>query len=84
MSKSVRYSEKKQRRRELVEEVKRGEVKKDTLPNAAYAFTEERQAVYFSHMRDNMGSDMAYATMFSGSQLDDLKVLRAMKVIKDE
>lgn len=66
------------RRNRLVDEVLKGEKKKDTLPNSSIAFDKETQAAYFARMRKNIKSDMAYATMRQGSQTDDLKVLEVM------
>lgn len=66
------------RRNNLVLEVLNGEKEKDVLPNSAYSFEEERQAQYFSHARNNMKSDMAYATMNHMQQLDDIRVLKEL------
>lgn len=63
----------------LIKEVVNGETKMDQLPNSSYELSEERQAEYFSHVRANMVSDMAYAVMNHGQQLDDLEVLARLK-----
>ncbi len=67
-----------ERRNRLIDEILRGEKKKDTLPNSSFSFDKETQAAYFAQTRRNMKSDMAYATMHHGSQTDDLKVSEVM------
>ena len=51
-----------ERRNRLIDEILRGEKKKDTLPNSSFSFDKETQAAYFAQTRRNMKSDMAYAT----------------------
>lgn len=63
----------------LMAEVLRGEHIIDTLPNSSFDFAEEQQAIYFSNARKNMKSEMAYATMHSGQQLNDLKILEVLQ-----
>lgn len=80
MQKGRNVKQKERRASILVGEVMRGEHSVDILPNSAYDFAEERQAVYFSNMRKNMKSDMAYATMNQASQLDDIRLLKRLKI----
>ena len=47
----------------LVNEILSGEYPKDILPNSALGFSNEHQAQYFSNLRRNLQSDMAYAVM---------------------
>lgn len=63
----------------LVEEVQRGEHKKDILINSAYGFEFDVQADYFSNARRNMTSDTAMIIMHTNQQLVDLKVLKGLK-----
>lgn len=61
---------------ELIEELERGEYKKDFLPNSSYEMSGEHQAMYFLHMRENMKTDIAYVIMHSGVDLRDVSFLR--------
>ena len=63
------------RLRNLVMEVYAGEYKIDQLPNAAYDFRDERQAIYFSHARQNMETDIAHIIMYENQQVDDLNFM---------
>lgn len=67
------------RRAKLIQEILSGELQKDVLLNASFAFDKERQAAYFSRTRENMRSEMAYATMHHADQIDDLAVLEVLK-----
>lgn len=62
----------------LVEEVLRGEHKKDILLNSSYEFDQEVQAIYFSNARKNMSSDIAYVVMNDNQQLEDIKILKGL------
>ena len=59
------------RTRRLVQEVNDGEYKIEKLPNAAYNFTGERQAAYYSHVRENMKTDIAHIIMYENQQVYD-------------
>lgn len=67
------------RRNRLIEEIQTGQVAKEVLLNASFPFEEERQALYFSKARNNMGSDMAHATMKHAVQTDDMKILEVLR-----
>ena len=67
------------RRNRLIEEIKSGQITKAVLPDADFPFEEERQALYFSKARNNMGSDMAHATMKHSIQTDDMKILEVLR-----
>lgn len=67
------------RRNRLIEEIRSGERTKDVLPNSAFPFETERQAVYFSRARKNMKSDMAHATMDCANHTDDLEILHRIR-----
>lgn len=56
---------------ELMEEIMSGEIQKDTLPNSALEFSEERQALYFSNLRKNLQSDVAWLVMSHNHQTID-------------
>lgn len=67
------------RRNRLIEEIQSGQMTKEVLLNASFPFEEERQALYFSKARNNMGSDMAHATMKHSVQTDDMKILEVLR-----
>ena len=62
----------------LVNEVSRGEHRKDVLRNSSLDFAEEGQALYFSNMRKSMTSVIAHTIMTQNQRLDDLKVLEVL------
>lgn len=47
----------------LIDEIERGLIKKDILPNSSYEMSGEREAMYFSHVRDNMKTSFAHLLM---------------------
>ena len=67
------------RRNRLIDEIKTGQITKAVLPDIAFAFEEERQALYFAKTRNNMRSDMAHATMKHSIQTDDMKILAVLR-----
>lgn len=67
------------RRDRLIEEISSGEKRKDILLNDSFPFKTELQAIYFSHTRRNMESDMAHATMCQAGCTDDLKILEVLR-----
>ena len=67
------------RRNRLIEEIQTEQMTKVVLPDIAFSFEEERQALYFSKARNNMGSDMAHATMKHSIQTDDMKILEILR-----
>lgn len=60
---SIYRLEQKQRREALLLEGKTGKTKKDTLPNTAYPWTDEAQAMYFKGARDFLRTSLAYTIM---------------------
>lgn len=60
----------------LMEEVTAGVVKRDTMKNSSYEFSGETQAMYFSVLRNNMESDMAYAVMNCDQEVEELGILK--------
>lgn len=58
----------------LVQEVYEGKYKIDKLPNAAYDLRGERQVAYFSHVRENMKTDIAHVIMDDNQQIYDLQL----------
>lgn len=62
---------------DLIQEVLSGEYKKDVLPNSALEFTGEHQAMYFSNMRRNIISDMAYSVINDSPSLYELHILKS-------
>lgn len=67
------------RRNRLIEEILTRQMAKEGMPDTAFPFEEERQALYFSKARNNMGSDMAHATMKHSIQTDDMKILEVLR-----
>lgn len=63
----------------LIQEILEGNYVKDILPNSAFGFTGEHQAMYFSNLRRNLKSDMAHAIMSNSQSLDDLNLLKKIK-----
>lgn len=63
----------------LIKEIISGEYPRDILPNSALGFTNEQQAQYFSNLRKNLQSDMAYAVMTNSQSLYDLELLKEIK-----
>lgn len=59
----------------LIQELLSGEYQRDVLPNSAFAFKDERQALYFSNLRKNLQSDMAQAVITSSQHLEELELL---------
>lgn len=63
----------------LVGEVVRGEHSKDHLPNAAFDFSGEAQAIYFSNARRNLQSIVSYAVMTLKPRTPELGVLSLVR-----
>ena len=62
---------------DLMQELESGQYKKEILPNSSYEMSGERQAMYFSHARENLKTDIAHAVMYSNQQLEDYQLLGA-------
>ena len=60
----------------LMKEVAAGAVKRDAMKNSSYEFSGETQAMYFSVLRNNMESDMAYAVMNISQEVEELSILK--------
>lgn len=64
---------------ELLQEILRGELVRDVLPNPSYEFSGERKARYYSNMRWNMESDMAFLVMKNHQNYCELDLLKEWK-----
>lgn len=69
-------TESRRRVAKLVDEVEEGQYEVDILKNASYEMVGERQVEYFSHLRENMFTDIAFSIMTNYQQLNDVKFSR--------
>lgn len=63
----------------LINEVKNDEHMMDILVNSYPSFENELQAMYFSNMRRNMVSDMAWRVIQRGQSPDELSIMKKIR-----
>lgn len=63
----------------LIQEIKDGKFIKDKMPNSSYELSEERQAMYFLHVRENMKTDLAHTIMYNDRMTEDYYLLEGLK-----
>ena len=64
---------------DIINEILSGEYKRDILPEYALKFSGEPEACYFSRLRNNLRSDMAYAVMNNSQDTSELFLLNEIK-----
>lgn len=67
----------------LIQEILSGAYPKDTLPEFALAFTEEAEAQYFSLLRKNLQSDMAYMVFTHGLDTEENNFIKKGKTMNN-
>ncbi|MCD7943856.1 MAG: hypothetical protein LUH43_03040 [Clostridia bacterium] len=74
------YGERIKRINLLIGDVLSGSVKRDILMNSSFDFNDKTAAMYFSNTRRNMQSDTADAIMTHDQQLDELGIMKELKL----
>ena len=64
--------------RELTNEVLSGIHRRDYLPNDAFDFSKEAQAMYFSKARRALSTEVAYVTMTIAQDQRDMELLKTL------